>query len=207
MKMDNLTKQRITNHLSYCYYLYLIVAILITLGWYEAFSLYYRLKSNEKVSIYIISNVVDTTKLDINLSKRLLNGKLKEIIVNSDSITNPNLYLLLNTKGLVNTDIIILPASIANNVNLLYEFALLDKDYLANFIDDGVNYLQVNNLDIGLLIYDNQVGILDDYITYSEEKYYLFLNKKSVNIGNLNNSKSDIALNVLTILFEVDEPL
>jgi hypothetical protein len=189
----------ILDHLSYSWFIYLLTAIIIVMFWYQAFNLYHQVKLDEKVTIYIAAKEVEPNNLESKLESKLLHEKLKDIVVLSDDYEEQDFYLKLNTKGLVKTDLLILPRSVIENINAVYLFIPLNSEYLTDYIQvDEYYYLELSGIKIAIKLNN----LLDEFINDDNNDYYILINKNSVNAGSLNSSKTDLALKVLKELLD-----
>lgn len=203
--MTRENKLDLINHLSYKWFIYLLTAIVILFSWYLAFNSYYGVKADEKVSIYIGSSFVKINELKSILEANVDDERLRQVNVNYDNNSDDDFYLKLNTRGLVNTDIVILPKSVVDDLNPLYLFAALDKELLIYYFDvDNYTYLYQNGICLGLVIKNDNISLLSEYITFYDEEYYLFINKNSHNLGELGNKDSDLALKVISHLIKME---
>lgn len=158
----------------YIYYVIWAVVAALVVSW--VFSAI-RNKNDDRVKVFICAYGVDES-----LGERLTaDGKTPIIYVHSSEETY--YYLTLQTKGLNESDLLILPESQLTFERVTQAFTPLDSvglDYAAvTYAVDGVAY--------GVKVYDKEkkTGCLTDVITYlkqgePEQDYYLFFNGNTV---------------------------
>ena len=108
--------------------------------------------------------------------------------------------MVFNTRGLVNTDILILPESLLEHSQYSQYFCSIDQDVIKEYTSNNLEYITYDNSLFGI----NVTDFIKNYIEKNEVDYYLFFNKKSNKLGLLSqeNSINDYALKVLSTIFE-----
>ena len=160
--------------------------------------------------IYIISRIllknvdykienIDTERLGEELYKGFDNTKIKEVFIDFSSPNGDDFSLIFNTRGTVNTDIIIMSDTYINQGDYSRFFVGYTHQQISEYIQGYFDYLY----DSDGLIYGVRINdYLKDYVK-TEDDLYLYFNKKSEKIGKLgDNCKNDYAIIVLRNIIE-----
>ncbi len=190
------------------WYLYL-VAISVSV---VAFCLSITIKTSpsklEKINFFLGTYDALVTNLDKELEEKS-SKDIKQINITFSFYGSSSFsYVFETTKQ--EMDFYILPSSFVGDIEAMYlHFQTLDESYLNEYFESELSYLSFENSIKGIKVYDHILkdGYFKDYVTYSnqlsEDDYYLFYNYKSPNLGNLNEGKTDHALSVSKILFNL----
>ena len=165
------------------WYLYLLSLIVATILLTWLFSFFPDVKRKEIINVYIMSYGINEDKINHFFDA----NKPDEIKQVHTSFTNENsLYseYSFQTKGILDSDVLILPYSLIEGYELNNYFVTIDS------ILNGYNYLVKDEVKYGIKVYDyaSHRSYLDEYILYglsfenNEQNYYLFINLKVVNI-------------------------
>lgn len=122
-----------------------------------------------------------------------------------------NLFTSYYSTTIDSLDLSILPSSLfdKNIFNIskyfsLSEELLKDKTGLTDF-----SYFSKDEKNYGIKIYDKATkkGYLKDYIDYSDDDYYLFINKSSYHVGELNkkNDTSNACFDIIKEIYTYEE--
>ena len=191
--MDSYRK-RFSVHLLYYWPVYIVLAVSVTVFWILLFKKINKIPQEKQINFFIAADSVNEELLIKELKPLLTDLNISEINVDSFPPADEQTLLpVISTRGVIDTDIVILPQ--LQNINYyINNFVPLDsafiKDYLPN--DFNADFLEYNNEIYGIKIYDAANGVAlvsEDLFSFgngSEERdYYLFLNKNSENIGSL----------------------
>lgn len=213
--MNSISRERLLNHFSYNWFFYVGSLLAIIIFWTWVFSMLAKVPLNEKITIFIGAYGVDE-----NMNTEILENLqgIREVEIHCEDPKGDMFPLLLQTRGIINTDIIILPESAINDEILPMWFREIDETVLREYLPDmDYDYYETGVKKYGLLAYDAEkklTYLFPDIIFASEnteeENFYLFLNKESVNLGKLNinekaNQEDDAALRLLAYLFGKEE--
>ena len=191
---------RVKAFISYNWYWYLLMIFFIIFIFYMVFEVKKTPSYDESINYFIASDKVETS----SLNELLYNGVDKDIIlkVNIDSSSPDNLYFssIFNTRGMVNTDVIIIRDDYIKEGSYGTYFKELDLDILSKYFKtDNLLYLVDNEKTYGILVND----VIDDFINLDNHNYYLFFNASSNKIGELSSdSINDQALISISNLFK-----
>ena len=109
-------------------------------------------------------------------------------------------------------DVLIFPKSFLDeNIESNFKtYAKLSQEIISNYITDA-SYYEYDGNKYAVKVFDStsKKGWCDSIISYGNdlfnEDYYMFFNKKSVNLGELNNSKYDNALAFMKAMNEYEK--
>lgn len=184
------------------WYIYLATITLVIASFCIVTSIKTEPRGEEKINFIIVSRGVK------NELKNFLNDNkptgLKKIEFRFVDLETKNLnYIFSTLRG--SSDFFILPLDYAeenSSITIRYS-ANIKTDYLNEKIGEEATYYYQEEYAKGIKIYDgaSKEGYLKDYIIYNKEdetkNYYLFFTFNSKNIGQLNNSSSEKAFEVL----------
>lgn len=188
------SKRKFKAFLGFNWHWYLIIFIAVIFAFYYLFVTLKMPSYDERISIFIGTKFVETEKLESQLYTGFDGTKIEEVYVDYSNPDGNDYAIIFNTRGTVNTDILILTKGY-----------ILDGDYDNLFVKIDQKIINEYNLEDEKLLYDTDglvYGIditqyLKGYIK-GDETYYLFFNKNSEKIGYLNdNSDNDYALKIL----------
>ncbi len=158
-------------------------------------------KDYERVNIFIASNSASGTDLRSKL-KENKPSYLKEIDVYSVLENDSNFSELLVTRGLLMSDMFILPAdSILEKDHS--SFMEIDVEYIKSGTNYDFEYVVIDEKILAIKIYNSETkeGLLKNYINYSDKDYYLML---SVNTKQMSPSNEGI-IYILNKFIELSE--
>lgn len=171
-------------YFSYEWMKYLITFVLIVLFWIWITGVIVTPKKTERLNIFI--NDESILELDIYNKLIELDG-IKDVNVDLVSYKNEMYQTLFNSRGVVDTDMLILKSD-----------SFLENDVAAWVVKLDLKYLE--KLNISNIYYINEVA----YGIYLNEDEILFLNSKSLNLGEMNkeNDNNDLAIQAIIKLME-----
>ncbi len=180
---------------------YLIALILIFIFWLIVVDVLVAVKPENKIGIFIGAYGI-SQKLDECIDKP---AEIEEIEIYDVNI-NEDYYFVIFSAYISNCDFSIVNEKQFRESDIQY-YLDLEEDKILSYFGEQEYYF-VNDKIYGIKIYDGKtkVGILNDLITYdgeeSEDDYYLFFNKDSMHLGELNSSVDDKAIQVIQSMFE-----
>ena len=194
MKNKELLSAHVANH----WISYLIYAIVATFIWCYAITLWTKDKPKEVVTIYVLSYGCESDNLASKLEE-VKDDYLRHVRVNYDDRTNP--YVNIKYQGLgTSCDIVIVPESFIESMGVESVYSSLDKDYMTSIFGE-LEYYTIDEKYYGIKLFDKNSED-NGYIKFKledteDENYYIFLNKKSLHMGEINNSDMDGAIKIL----------
>lgn len=191
-----LSKRKIKAFLSFNWFFILLFYIGSFVGFYYLFDVLKTPQYDEKISVFIGINHLDSKNMENYLYSNVKDKSIKAVDVDYSNPDDSYYSIVFNTRGLVNTDILILPASSIENNNYSTYFIELKETVIAKYVNESIIYASYNNTNFGI----NATSFINKYNSDNTNEYYLFFNKKSNKIGELstNNSLNDSALSLLS---------
>jgi len=168
-------------HLKRCAIFYILVAFITPAIFTYFVYLKNRAKNYEVFSLFVSSNLKDKGGLK-GLMKTFLPDDL-EINVYSCDISDSTFATYYLSKGEI-SDVLVLQKSFVDQ----YEYVpYLEISSLTSF-DLSDAYIK-NDKTYGLVIKDQDHSYLSNYINFSDDDYYIFINKSSVHLNNVGPDK------------------
>lgn len=182
-KDSKTTKRNIIRN--FAIYIVVIVVVLVVVT--SLFDIKNKLKSNQIFNIFIASNTQNENEFATLIKNQ--NDSIKEVNIYSCSIDDTYFSVLFSLHGQLEADLIVLPKSI------------LDEKMMAGFceLDDDLKSSSIVYENRGLLVHDNNYSneILDNYCTFNEEQYYLFISLNSCHFGKDDYFAKDVIKNII----------
>ena len=178
---------------------YLIILVSVIFVFYYIFVTLRTPSYDEKVQVFMAVANIDAEGLGGELYIGFDNTKIQEVFVDFSNPNGDDFSLIFNTRGTVNTDILIMSDTYINQGDYNKFFAGYTHQQISKYLQGDFDYLY----DSDGLIYGIRVNdYLQDYIN-TDEDLFLYFNKKSEKIGELSdNSKNDYAIIVLHNIIE-----
>lgn len=192
-------KEKFKKAFSYTWYLYLIAIVVPCVGFPLAFSYLHRPGENEKLSLFLSSDV-NTTELENTLLNEFKTDGVKNVDVYSQNSNGNELMYLqkLNVVGLNSCDIIVIPESrlgVFDPVIYSVEINQTIKDYCK--IESELFYTSAGKE------YAVELPSSTPLKTYSSfqdnTKYYAFFGANSFNVGEF-SSKPKTSTNAFKLM-------
>ncbi len=193
--MNSVKRKRLLNTIRYTWPYYIVSALIVVLLMNFIFSFTHRLPAYQTLTLFISGEVKDDNGLKEELFDKYKEKELKSITIISSRIDDANYRTKLSVPGYNSSDILIIPLSICNDINVS-SFALELNEELIQTCYPSYHFYSQDNGRYGIKINNESI---DKYITLPNEECYLFLNEKSENIGQYStkgNKDHDIVLNI-----------
>ena len=207
--MQTFNKESAKKTLTYTWYLYPMVIAAVTFLWIFGYNAFHQPTNHERINLFIAAQVTNS-KYEKDIKAKYEREKLREVNTNYIS---PNDGVNYNRKLLIylsDSDVLILPKTTFEGFKNQYQnyfFPISDEmkqeyfssnyEYYSGF-EDGKTY--------GILFKDdNKTTWLNDYMTFTDDPYYLVLSSSSKNLGKFSsedNAYYDNALTVVKYLME-----
>ena len=171
--------KKVVTYLSYEWKKYLITTILTILFWVWITGLIVTPKKTERLNVFIN----DETILELNIYDKLMELEgIKNVNVDFISYENELYQVLFNSRGVVDTDILILRENTFSENDIKTWFKKLDLIYLENINIENIYY--INEIAYGIYIGEEEI---------------MFLNANSLNLGKMNNKnyENDLAIRAI----------
>ena len=191
--MNNIKKNRIKNNMRYMWPVYLVSAVVIAIILNVIFGIVHKLPAYKTLTIFVSGEVTDSKGLQKDLLEKYQDKELKSVTTISAKPNEGHYNTKLTVPGYSSADVLIIPISKLNNLDIGY-FALDLKDELiTSFYSDYTLYSQ-KEVNYGIKI---NKELVKSYMNLPNEDCYMFLNGGSQNIGeyaNKPNKNHDLAL-------------
>lgn len=187
-----ISKRKIKAFISFNWYWFLIFAFLSFFVFYSIYDLKNQVKYDEKICVFIEADFVNKEELSKEMYYFVDQKVIKEVSIDFSSPTSMHYSLIFNTRGLVNTDIVIITKDYLQEMYYSKYFAKIDEKFMEEYTYKQIEYCKDEKNDIYGINITNKMA---KYVN-SESEYYLFFNKKSNKIGSLSSETiNDQAIN------------
>lgn len=186
------------------WWLYLLIAFALILGWTSLFNALDRIRDNEQITVSVYNAECDTEALRNQIDEALPSLTKQQIIaLYVDDIelpTEDDRFKTKLTMQILQSDIVILPESMLPEINIAEYFLPLPQELAQEdcYRFDGQAY--------GTLVgSDTRFGVF----CAQTEAYYAFVSPQTVNLAGLNGrgtETDDAALVIFRYLTEVVTP-
>ena len=194
--MNALKKKRIKATFKYTWPLYIVSAVVISLGLNFIFSVTHRTPAYKTLTIFVSGEVTDNKKLRTDMLSKFKEKEIKSFSCISSKPTDATYNSKLTVAGYNSADVLIIPASKLDSV-VVSAFAIDLKDELVNSFYQGYDLYKQEDINYGVKINKEKVA---SYMTLPDEECYLLLNGKSPNLGDYSKNpvkEHDMALYVV----------
>ena len=194
--MNNIKKNRIKNNMRYMWPVYLVSAVVIAIILNVIFGIVHKLPAYKTLTIFVSGEVTDSKGLQKDLLEKYQDKELKSVTTISAKPNEGHYSTKLTVPGYSSADVLIIPISKLNNLDIGY-FALDLKDELITSFYSGYTLYSQKEVNYGIKI---NKELVKSYMNLPNEDCYMFLNGGSQNIGeyaNKPNKDHDLALQLV----------
>ena len=194
--MNNIKKNRIKNNMRYMWPVYLVSAVVIAIILNVIFGIVHKLPAYKTLTIFVSGEVTDSKGLQKDLLEKYQDKELKSVTTISAKPNEGHYNTKLTVPGYSSADVLIIPISKLNNLDIGY-FALDLKDELITSFYSGYTLYSQKEVNYGIKI---NKELVKSYMNLPNEDCYMFLNGGSQNIGeyaNKPNEDHDLALQLV----------
>ena len=194
--MNEIKKNRIKNNMRYTWPLYLVSAVVIGIILNIIFGIVHKLPAYKTLTIFVSGEVTDSKNLEKDLIKTYQEKELKSVSTISAKPNEGHYNTKLTVPGYSSADILIIPTSKLDNLDIGY-FALDLKDELITSFYSGYTFYTQKEVNYGIKL---NKELVKPYMSLPSEDCYMFLNGGSQNIGeyaNKPNKDHDLALQLV----------
>ena len=194
--MNEIKKNRIKNNMRYTWPLYLVSAVVIGIILNIIFGIVHKLPAYKTLTIFVSGEVTDSKNLEKDLIKTYQEKELKSVSTISAKPNEGHYNTKLTVPGYSSADILIIPTSKLDNLDIGY-FALDLKDELITSFYSGYTIYTQKEVNYGIKL---NKELVKPYMSLPSEDCYMFLNGGSQNIGeyaNKPNKDHDLALQLV----------
>ncbi len=194
--MNSIKKNRIKNNMRYMWPVYLVSAVVIAIILNVIFGIVHKLPAYKTLTIFVSGEVTDSKGLQKDLLEKYQDKELKSVTTISAKPNEGHYNTKLTVPGYSSADVLIIPISKLNNLDIGY-FALDLKDELITSFYSGYTLYSQKEVNYGIKI---NKELVKSYMNLPNEDCYMFLNGGSQNIGeyaNKPNKDHDLALQLV----------
>ena len=194
--MNRIKKNRIKNNMRYMWPVYLVSAVVIAIILNVIFGIVHKLPAYKTLTIFVSGEVTDSKGLQKDLLEKYQDKELKSVTTISAKPSEGHYNTKLTVPGYSSADVLIIPISKLNNLDIGY-FALDLKDELITSFYSGYTLYSQKEVNYGIKI---NKELVKSYMNLPNEDCYMFLNGGSQNIGeyaNKPNREHDLALQLV----------
>lgn len=189
-------KKRFLAFLSHMWWVYLMIFIASFGTGYGIYAVLSLPNANEMISLFIGASYVDEESLQMAFMAYYEGTEIKEVSVDHSDPSSVYYASVFQTRGLVNTDALILASDSISDFNYPRYFAPLSDEIVSEYVArDNATYASYGGADYGIAIDMESYGEKISFVSGLD--YFLFFNKKSSRIGALNGSENDLALRLI----------
>ncbi len=163
---------KVKNSIEYDWIYYLIGIVFSVIFWIFMFRIYHEPKSNEKIMIFYAGEI-----RDYKLEKDGLTDGVKKIEISSINPSMNTFKQKYEVVGLNNSDVVIVPISIANDTACSESFKELDN-YTTHtmYVQESKNY--------GIILSDSDKERLSVYFEFASGEYVVLIKDNDKEIVN-----------------------
>ena len=194
--MNALRKARIKTMMKYTWPFYIISVIIIGMLLSFIFSVTHQIPEYRQLTIFISGEVVDSNKLKNDLIEKYQDNELKKVTYIDSKPDNPNYNTKLTIAGYNTADILIIPISKLESIDVASFGLELNDELIANYYQ-GYNFFLEDSAKYGVKVDKEKVK---QYISLPNEDCYMILSGKSENVGEYAKSKKKERNNALNVV-------
>ena len=185
--MNELRKKRIKTVLKYTWPFYIVAVVVIAFLMNFIFGMTHKTPGYKTLTLFISGEVSDRKLLEKEMNEKFKDKDLKLLSVIQSYPSDANYHNKLSVPGYNTADVLILPSSVLETINLS-AFALELEEELVNSTYQGHATYKQENVDYGIKLDKQKVN---EYIKLPDEDCYMLLNSKSENIGKYSTKKNN----------------
>ena len=194
--MNALKKTRIKTMMKYTWPFYIVSAIIVGVLLSIIFSVTHQLPEYKQLTLFVSGEVVDAKQLKNDLLEKYKDNELKSVTYIDSKVDNPQYNTKLTIAGYNSADILIIPGSILDNLDVA-SFGLELNNELVSSYYQGYNFYLEDNVQYGVKIDKDKVK---QYMNLPNEDCYMILNGRSQNIGEYAKAKKKERNNALNVV-------
>lgn len=192
-----MSKKKIQAFIHFNWYWYLLIVILMCFIFYSIFDIAKKPSYDERIVVFVGIKYIDSDEMEEVMM--LENTEIREIFVDFSDPNDMYFSTTFSTRGLIDSDILILSEEELNRHEYEDMFAAIEADYIEGYIDGDINYLYGSNNEIYGIEVTNQINEFASELT---GKYYAVFSKDSNKVGKINDeTNNDYAVLAFAKLF------
>ena len=183
--MTSLKKARIATVMKYTWPLYIIFAVIVGILLNFIFGVVHKLPAYKQLTLFISGEVTDSKKLETDLLDKFQDKEIKRVTTISAKLSDGNYNTKLTIAGYSSADILIIPISKLENLEISGVGLDLTDEVIASYYSSNTIYIQ-DEMGYGIKLNKEMVK---EYMTLPEEDCYMVLNGGSENLGQYSRSQ------------------
>ena len=195
--MTELKKQKIKSVLKYTWPFYIIAVFVIYIVMSAIFNVAHPIPAYKSLTLFVTGEVTNRDQLSQDMFAKFEDKSIRNFSCIASKRIDPEYSTRLKVAGYSTADVLILPASVIDEVSDPASFAISLNDEMVNSFYQGYSFYQRNEVNFGIKVDKDKVA---KYMTLSDEDCYMFLNGGSQNLGNYGKnpaSEHDMALQIV----------
>lgn len=182
--------------MKYTWPFYIISVIIIGMLLSFIFSVTHQIPEYRQLTIFISGEVVDSNKLKNDLIEKYQDNELKSVTYIDAKPDNANYNTKLTIAGYNTADILIIPISKLESIDVASFGLELNDELIANYYQ-GYDFFLEDSTKYGVKVDKEKVK---QYISLPNEDCYMILSGKSENVGEYAKSKKKERNNALNVV-------
>lgn len=183
--------------LSYTWQWYLLAAAAIAGIDYGIYAVSHTPKPENTLSVFVGIKSMEYYQMEKDLyAAKYVDTTIEKVSIDHSDPDDFYFGLVFSTRGVVNTDIIILPSQYLGEESYPTYFSPIAEGVLDDYVPNPIGWSDYENVHYGIALGDrlSRYGV--------GENYYAFFNKKSEKTGAVNpDSQNDFALEALRWIY------
>lgn len=176
------------------FYIVSVIIVGVLLGF--IFNVTHQLPGYKQLTIFVSGEIVDGSKFKNDLLEKYQDNELKSVTYIDSKLDNPNYNTKLTIAGYNTADILIIPASKLETIEVA-SFGLEINDEMTTNYYQGYSFFLEDNTKYGVKIDKEKVK---QYMNLPNEDCYMILSGKSENIGEYAKAKNKERNNALNVV-------
>lgn len=194
--MNALKKARIKTMMKYTWPFYIVSVIIVSVLLGFIFNVTHQLPGYKQLTIFVSGEIVDGNKFKNDLLEKYQDNELKSVTYIDSKLDNPNYNTKLTIAGYNTADILIIPVSKLETVEVA-SFGLEINDEMTTDYYQGYSFFLEDNTKYGVKIDKEKVK---QYMNLPSEDCYMILSGKSENVGEYAKAKNKERNNALNVV-------
>ena len=182
--------------MKYTWPFYIVSAIIVGVLLSIIFSVTHQIPEYKQLTIFISGEVTDSDKLKNDLLEKYQDNELKKVTYIASRLINPQYNTKLTIAGYNTADILIIPESILEHLDVASFGLELNDELISNYYQ-GYNFFLEDNTKYGVQIDKEKVK---QYMNLPSGDCYMILSGKSQNIGEYAKAKKKERNNALNVV-------
>ena len=195
--MNDLVKRRRKTTFKYTWPIYIVSAVIAIAGMNLAFKVAHPTPAYKVLTLFLTGELKNRKELTSYIMQKYEDKQIKSFSCIEAKLNDGNYYHKLTVLGYNSADVLIFPESKITNLKVS-DFAIELEEGLINSYCKDYHLYQQDEVNYGIKLNKEKVA---DYMSLTNEDYYMVLNARSANIGKYSTKQikeHDMALNVLT---------